>query len=113
VSWLTHAETLYDTPLQMAYSDLDPNARYKVRVVYGPDNPKRKIRLVANGTIEVHPYRVKPQAFASIEFALPEAATRQGRLTLSWFGEPGFGGNGQGCQVAEVWLLREPSRAAH
>jgi hypothetical protein len=113
VSWLTHAETLYDTPLQMSYSDLDPGARYKVRMVYGPDNPKRKIRLVANGTIEVHPYRVKPQAFIPIEFALPEAATRQGKLSLSWFGEPGFGGNGQGCQVAEVWLLREPSRAAH
>ncbi len=113
VSWLDHAETLYDTPLQAAYSGLDPKARYKVRVVYAGDSSNKKIRLVANDTIEVHPYLTRPRPVKPIEFDLPQAATRQGRLTLSWFGEPGLGGNGRGCQVSEVWLLKQSSRSGH
>jgi hypothetical protein len=109
VSWLDHAETLYDTPLQVAYSGLDPKARYKVRTVYAGDSAKKKIRLVANDTLEIHPYLTRPRPIAPLEFALPETATQQGQLKLSWFGEPGLGGNGRGCQVSEVWLLREPS----
>jgi hypothetical protein len=109
LSWMDHAEALYDTPLQMAYSGLDTNARYKVRVVYAGDSPKRKIRLVANDTMEVHPYLAKPMPFKPLEFAIPPAATQQGKLTLSWFGEPGLGGNGRSAQVSEVWLLKEPS----
>jgi hypothetical protein len=106
---LDHAETLYDTPLQVAYSGLDPKARYKVRTVYAGDSAKKKIRLVANDTLEIHPYLTRPRPIAPLEFALPETATQQGQLKLSWFGEPGLGGNGRGCQVSEVWLLREPS----
>jgi hypothetical protein len=109
VSWLDHAESLYDTPLMLAYSGLDPNARYKVRVVYAGDSSTKRIHLVANDTIEVHPYLTRPRPIKPLEFAIPEAATRHGKLTLSWFGEPGFGGNGRGSQVSEVWLLKEPS----
>ena len=36
------------------------------------------------------------------------AATASGSLTLSWFAEPGLGGNGRACQVAEVWLMKHP-----
>jgi hypothetical protein len=25
---------------------------------------------------------------------------------LSWYRTPGLGGNGRGCQVAEVWLIK-------
>src|SRR5262249_44857568 len=60
ISWMDHAETLYDTPLQMHYVGLDPSAHYKLRVVYAGDSPKRKIRLVANDQIEVHPYMARP-----------------------------------------------------
>jgi len=109
VSWLDHAETLYDTPLRMTYSGLDPEGRYKVRVVYAGDSSRKKLRLVANDTIEVHPYISRPEPLRPIEFVLPEAATRQSTLTLTWFGEQGVGGNGRSCQVAEVWLLKEPS----
>ena len=113
LSWMDHAEALYDTPLQMVYSGLDPKARYRVRVVYAGDSPKRKIRLVANDSIEVHPYRAKPMPFKPLEFAIPPAATQQGKLTLSWFGEPGLGGNGRSAQVSEVWLIKEPSPSGH
>jgi len=106
LSWIDHAETLYDTPLQMRYSGLDPNARYILRVVYGGDNFKRKIRLVVNGTTEVHPFLSKPVPLKRLEFALPQSVTQTGELNLSWFGEPGLGGNGRGCQVSEVWLMK-------
>jgi hypothetical protein len=106
ISWMDHAESLYDAPLQMHYTGLDPRARYKVRAVYGGDNPKRKLRLEAGEKIEIHPYMPKPVPFTPIEFAIPPAATERGELTLTWQGEPGLGGNGRGCQVSEVWLLK-------
>jgi hypothetical protein len=55
----------------------------------------------------VHPYLAKPMPFKPLEFPLAQEATRQGRLTLSWFGEPGLGGNGRACQVSEVWLMKD------
>jgi hypothetical protein len=107
VSWIDDAESLYDAPLRMHYAGLDPNAVYKLRVVYGGDSPKRKIRLVANDATEIHPYMAKPVPFRPIEFPIPHSATRAGELTLTWWGEPGLGGNGRGCQVSEVWLIKE------
>jgi hypothetical protein len=112
ISWMDHAETLYDTPLRLRYTGLDPHARYRVRVVYAGDAPNRKIRLVANDGVEVHPLIAKPSPFRPVEFALPPAATATGELNLSWLGEPGLGGNGRGCQVSEVWLLKEPGPRA-
>jgi hypothetical protein len=112
VSWMDHAETLYDAPLELRYSGLDPKAQYRVRVVYAGDNPKRKVRLVANDDFEVHPLLKKPVPFKPLEFPIPPAATRSGTLTLKWFGEPGLGGNGRGCQVSEVWLLKQTASAS-
>jgi hypothetical protein len=107
MSWMDHAEVLYDGRLQMLYTDLDPKARYKLRVLYAGDSPKRKIRLVANDTIEVHPYIAKPWPFKLLEFPLAPEATQSGKLKLIWLGEPGLGGNGRSCQVSEVWLMKE------
>jgi hypothetical protein len=106
VSWIDHAESLFDAPLQMHYENLDPSAHYKLRVTYAGDSPKRKIRLIANNKTEIHPFIQKPFPFRPIEFDLPHEATRTGVLDLSWFREPGLGGNGRGCQVSEVWLMR-------
>lgn len=108
-SWIDHAESLYDAPLQMHYGGLDPQARYKVRVVYAGDAAKKKIRLATAEGVEIHPFIAKPWPFKPIEFSIPAAATAHGELTLSWFGEPGLGGNGRGCQVSEVWLIRDPA----
>jgi hypothetical protein len=107
MSWIDHAETLYDTPLEMHYTGLDPKAAYTLRVVYGGDNPERKMRLVAGGPIEIHPFIQKPFPFKPMEFAIPAAATAGGELRLTWTGDPGHGGNGRGCQVSEVWLMRQ------
>lgn len=106
VSWLDHAESLYDAPLHLRYTSLDPASRYKVKVVYAGDTTRRKIRLTANETIQVHPLINRPTPFRPLEFDLPAAATAGGTLTLTWSGEAGLGGNGRGCQVSEIWLIR-------
>ena len=106
-SWWDHAEALYDAPLRMHYSGLDPKARYKIRVVYAGENPRRKIRLTAGEQWEVHPLMEKPAPLKPLEFAIPREATEHGELDLTWRGEPGLGGSGRGCQVSEVWLIKQ------
>jgi hypothetical protein len=106
-AWWTYAESFYDDPLQMRYTGLDPAAQYRVRVVYAGDSPGRKIRMVAGDSIEVHPLMLKPQPVTPIEFDIPRKATATGELRLSWYREAGLGGNGRGCEVAEVWLMKK------
>jgi hypothetical protein len=100
-----HALALYEAPLTLFYPGLDRSARYRLRVV-SDLSPRRKMRLVANDTLEIHPYLGGETPAAALEFDLPPEATAAGELTLKWYGEPGLGGNGRGCQVAEVWLLK-------
>ena len=106
-SWANHAETLRGTPLRMHYEQLDPKAKYRLRVVYAGDSPQKPIRLVANDTTEIHPLMPKPQPVRLVEFAIPHEATASGQLTLSWTCDGALGGNGRGCQVSEVWLLKD------
>src|SRR6266571_556815 len=110
ISWWNNATSLYDEPLKLHYDRLNHGARYKLRVVYASDVASREIRLVANGNIEIHPFRAKTIPPQPIEFDIPPEATKNGELTLSWFREPGLGDNGRGCQVAEVWLMRISAR---
>ena len=109
VAWKCWAESLFDAPLSVHYDDLDLRAQYKVRVVYSGDSPEQKIRLVAEENTEIHPFISKPMPIRPLEFDIPVDETRRGDLTLTWFGEPGRGGNGRGCQVAEVWLIKKKS----
>jgi hypothetical protein len=107
LSWCRHAEALHDTPLRMRYTGLDSGARYKVRVVYAGDNFRTRVRLLANDRISVHALIPKPREVRPLEFDIPAEATRGGELALTWFQEAGRGGNGRGCQVAEVWLIKK------
>ncbi|MCP5520155.1 MAG: hypothetical protein H7A46_01240 [Verrucomicrobiales bacterium] len=107
LSWIDHAETLYDQPLQLRYEGLDPSARYRVRILYGGDSPKRRVRLVAGGEVEIHPLQPKPFPYRPQEYDIPPESIRNGELLLTWTLEPGLGRNGRGCQVAEIWLLRQ------
>lgn len=104
--WWNHAQTHYDTPLQMRYPGLDRAASYRVRVVYGQAEG-RKVRLAAGDGHEVHGWLMKQ--LQPVEFDVPTAATAGGELTLSWTQEPGQTGAGRGCQVVEVWLLKKPA----
>ncbi|HEV3485320.1 MAG TPA: hypothetical protein VG106_07930 [Vicinamibacterales bacterium] len=108
LSWMTHAESFWDTPLRMRYTGLDPNAQYRVRVVYAGDvfSQNTTIRLVANDKYEVHAPLRKPSPPAPVEFDVPAEATRGGELTLTFSAPPGRGSAGRGNQIAEVWLMR-------
>jgi hypothetical protein len=107
MSWKDHAESLLEAPLRMHYDQLDPQAQYKIRVVYGGDAPRKKIRCLANDTIEIHPLIAKKVPPGPVEFDIPAAATRSGELNLSWYREPNLGDNGRGCQVSEIWLMKK------
>jgi len=107
-SWYSDAESLFDEPLRMRYTGLDPQARYKVRVVYGGDQPRVQIRLMANGNLPIHDYITREVTPAPMEFDIPQQATREGVLTLEWTRPAGAGGSGRGCQVSEVWLIKSP-----
>ena len=106
LAWWRHAEALNESPLQMQYNDLDPDVAYKVHVVYAGDSPQVKIELKADGA-RIHGLISRPIPFESMEFDIPKAVTADGKLTLTWHGEPGRGGNGRGTQVAEVWLMKK------
>jgi hypothetical protein len=106
-SWWDHAESRYDAPVRMHYGGLEPAARYKIRVVYAGENPRRKMRLVAGEKLEVHSLIEKPTPLQPLDFDIPHEATKRGELDLAWYGEPGLGGNGRGCQISEVWLIKK------
>lgn len=106
VSWMDHAESLHEQPLQVRYTGLEPGAQYRIRIIYGGDAPKRKIRLVAGENTEIHPFQPKEFPYRPREFDIPSSAIREGTLTLTWTREPGLGANGRGCQVAELWLIK-------
>ena len=110
VCWKRWALSLFDAPLKMHYPSLDPHARYKLRVVYSGDASRIRIRLVCNDNMEIHPLMNKPWPPRPLEFDIPPEATARGELTLIWNREPGLGGNGRGCQVAEVWLMKSSDR---
>jgi hypothetical protein len=99
-SWWDQSMAHYDLPLIFRYTDLDPNARYVVRVVYGSG----PLRLVTNDGVEIHSYLKQP--YELLEFPIPRQATSGGRLELRWQGQTGRGGNGRGCQLCELWLLK-------
>ena len=76
-------------------------------MIYTGDMFQVKVRLTANDSIEVHPFLAKSRDMTPVEFDIPPEATRDGTLNLTWDAEPGRGGNGRGCQVAEVWLIKK------
>ncbi len=106
-SWLDHAESLVDQPLRMRYTNLDAGASYKIRVTYAGDAPKRPIKLVADDKFEIHPLIKKAFPWRPVEFDIPAEAVKDGVLELSWSREQGLGGNGRGCQVSEIWLIKK------
>ena len=100
-SWLDQCETVYFQPLLMHYSELDPNAQYKVRVTYF-GRYGSPMRLVADEKYEVHGSHPAVRPPWPEEFGIPREATQDGQLDLAW-----HLAEGRGCQVAEVWLIKQ------
>jgi len=106
IAWRCFTGALNDEAFEMHYEDLDQSACYKVRIVYSELTPDVKVRLESNDGIEIHPFISRPVPPQPLEFTIPGEATQAGRLTLRWWREPGLGGSGTGCEVAEVWLMK-------
>ena len=105
-AWRGCTGSLLDASFQMRYTDLDPDAHYRVRIVYSDLHPEVKVQLVANDDIKIHPLIYKRMPRGPVEFEIPPATTAGGELRLTWSREQGLGGNGGGCEVSEVWLVR-------
>ena len=105
-AWWSHAAALNDAPLSLLYDNLDPSAEYEVKVVYAMTEYKNKIQLIANDVHEVHGFIEKPDPAVPLLFLIPAAAAASGSLKLTWRREPGLGGEGQGCHITEIWLMR-------
>lgn len=112
MAWKHWAESLYEAPLKMHYTGLDPEVEYSLQVVISGDSRGVKTRLVANDDVEIHPLQLRLWPPASQTFAVPRTATADGELRLTWTREPGLGGNGRGCQVAEVMLKPVATKGA-
>ncbi|MHA6720730.1 hypothetical protein ACX40Y_14930 [Sphingomonas sp. RS6] len=108
MSWISYAESLYDSPLRLHYTGLDPKRRYRLIATYAGEDYWLPMRLVANGGIELHPPLNRSSNPMLVELEIPHAATRGGTLDLAWTRPPGMGGSGRGHQVAETWLIPEP-----
>jgi len=107
LSWQDQAETLYGTPLQMRYEGLDPLTVYDLQVTY-VGRFGATMTLTADGSYAIHG-AVGSGSLDPLRFDVPQAATADGVLELSW----GLVG-GRGCQVAEVWLRNVgPPRLVH
>lgn len=106
-SWKTYMQTIYGLPLEMRYENLDPDARYQVKVTYIEDE---KIRLTAGNGLLVHDYLLPAVNPAPVVFDVPAEAVRNGSLSLRWNIDPNGMGPGRGCSVAEVWLIRKKQK---
>jgi len=91
MAWATYAISMYDAPVELHYTGLDPRGSYRVRAIYAADTNRVTIRLDADGK-EVHPLMQKPDPPEPVEFDIPTATTADGELTLSWYREAGRAG---------------------
>jgi len=107
LTWYYWEETLYGEKLELQYDELDSTTQYSVKVVYSGDafGPGVMVQLIADDKYTIHGYITKPYPVKPLWFNITQQATANGKLKLSWNQSLGGGGNGRGCQVAEVWLL--------
>ncbi len=109
LAWASYVMSGRREPVRMRYTGLDPEAQYRVRVVYsgGATSLAQGIRLLADDKYEVHPYMKKPLPVRPVEFDVPVEATRDGELNLAWDREAPPSGSSRGAEVAEVWLIKK------
>jgi hypothetical protein len=96
LAWRKQKSTIFETPLRIAYENLDPRATYSIRAVYAGEFTKPS-SLVANDAYVIHRQLHGTRPLVR-EFPIPAEATASGRLQLVW----------RGGGVAEAWLIRHP-----
>ncbi|MFM1801887.1 MAG: hypothetical protein RJA81_1239 [Planctomycetota bacterium] len=109
IAWCRYIQTMYDTPIVLKYDHLDPTEEYELRVTYAGDNFRVNIQAEADGRL-IHGPIKKPNPHRTLTFAIPKDLTADGKLELKFNRELGLGGNGRGCQVAEVWVMKKTKK---
>ena len=101
LAWWNQVTALYQLPLVMAYENLDPGASYRLKIAYTGDR-SRRMRLVADDQYEIHDSAdvVDDRLW---EFSVPQAATVDGDLVLTWTCSQGQ----RASQVSEIWLIKQ------
>ncbi len=99
LAWMNQITTLYETPLNVVYENLDPHSSYTLRVAY-TGRFRARIQLMADDKFQIHEMRETGTTPIS-EFPVPNEATMDGRLKLTWKCPEGQ----RGAQVAELWLI--------
>ncbi len=64
------------------------------------------LRLVDGEGMEIHPWMLKKSPPEPVTFAIPRKSTRTGNLTLQWRLASERAGNGTGCEISEIWLMK-------
>ncbi|MBT0667945.1 hypothetical protein HT136_06145 [Novosphingobium profundi] len=108
LSELTYAESLYERPLELLYTDLPQKAAWCLRYTWAGEGYARAIEVRAGGEVvqAFHPRTGNP-AFEQV--AIPRRLVQRGRLRVAFTATPGLGGSGRGQQIAEAWLVPLPS----
>ena len=105
LAWMNQINTLYDTPLEMEYNNLDPKAEYTLRIAY-TGRFRSNMKLAANGVM-IHDF-IRMGTKPLFEFSLPKEVTKDGKVRFTWTCGTDDGGEGErGSQVAEIWLIKK------
>jgi len=99
LAWMNQITALYETPLNVVYENLDSHSSYILKVAY-TGRFQANIQLTADDEFQIHEMR-KTGKTPINEFPIPEEATRDGKLKLTWTCAEGE----RGAQVAEIWLI--------
>lgn len=105
LAWMNQINTLYDTPLEMEYDNLDPNAEYTLKIAY-TGRFRSNMKLMADGKM-IHDY-IRMGTKPMYEFDLPAKITADGKVRFIWTcGDDDKGEGERGSQVAEIWLKKK------
>ncbi len=101
--WVKQATTLYGEPLKIKYDNLDPTAKYRIRLSY-TGRFRSTMKLQTDDHLTVHEL-IETGTTPTFEFDVPKAATSDGEVTFIWTCAEG----GRGSQVTEIWLIPVPN----
>jgi hypothetical protein len=104
LAWMNQITTLYETPLNVVYENLDSNSNYILKVAY-TGRFRSEIQLTADDKIQIHKM-MKTGNTPLNEFHIPKEATSDGKLKLTWTCAEGE----RGAQVAEIWLISDKNK---
>ena len=104
LAWMNQINTLYDTPLEIEYDNLDTTAVYILKIAY-TGRFRSNIKLTADG-VKIHDY-IRMGTRPLFEFPLPKKVTQDAKVRFTWTcGSDDKGEGERGSQVAEIWLIR-------